>query len=314
MRIYSTTHKIFQTLSYPDVLDLMAYQQIVTLPLRYRLGSVVTHHGDFVDPEEADRIIAQQVQDQTDKDAQEAESLALARKLWSQEFPRASKGKGDAEESDDESKQGNSDGDEADKDEDQDEEDEVDEDEDEDAEDADADEDAEVEQASEDEDASDIAPSEISEDLQQAILNSTLDTQHNEPNAESLDDASTESEEPWRGTDDADAPAPTSDVESSDKELSNMEESDLYALGVEVGDKQPEVMMGHYIAIAREPDGTFSTINDSGVQSITRPQFLANPQWSNCQEFQVYILTYTRDDTLRNMPMAMTERWIKETT
>lgn len=194
-----------------------------------------------------------------DREAQKAESLALSRKLWSQELAKVRKGKGDAEKNEDGSEQENSDGDEADADEDQDED-----AEDEDA-DADVDEEAEVEQASEGEDASDVIPSEISEDLQQAILNSTLDTHHNEPDAESLDDTSTESEELCRGTDDADPPAPASDVESADEELSDMEESDLYALGAEVGDKQPKAMMGHYIASAREPDGTFSTINDSGV-------------------------------------------------
>ncbi|KAF1363943.1 hypothetical protein EJ07DRAFT_172862 [Lizonia empirigonia] len=70
-------------------------------------------------------------------------------------------------------------------------------------------------------------------------------------------------------------------------------------------------MRGHYIASVREPDGTFSSINDSSVASITHAEFLANPQQSQDQAFQVYVLTYIRDDSVRCMD-KLSKRWYRE--
>ncbi|KAF3053730.1 hypothetical protein E8E11_011816 [Didymella keratinophila] len=91
-----------------------------------------------------------------------------------------------------------------------------------------------------------------------------------------------------------------------------MDEDEFYALQVALGLKRRKVIFGHYIASVREPDNTFSCADDSVVNRITRQQFLTNPQVSNGQHFQVYLLTYVRDDAGRNMPAAIPEKWIKE--
>ncbi|KAH6642624.1 hypothetical protein C7974DRAFT_447262 [Boeremia exigua] len=67
------------------------------------------------------------------------------------------------------------------------------------------------------------------------------------------------------------------------------------------------VMRGHYIASVREIDGTLNNVNDGVVRPITQAEFLSNPHQSR---FQVYVLTYIRDDSVGNMPRS--KRWLKE--
>ncbi|KAJ4990588.1 hypothetical protein SVAN01_03819 [Stagonosporopsis vannaccii] len=70
------------------------------------------------------------------------------------------------------------------------------------------------------------------------------------------------------------------------------------------------VIHGHYIASVREPSGTFSMANDSYVRTITHDSFLTNPQRSGGEDFQIYVLTYIRDDSERLVPRG--RRWVKE--
>lgn len=70
-----------------------------------------------------------------------------------------------------------------------------------------------------------------------------------------------------------------------------------------------KMIVGHYIASVLEPDGTYSTVNDSGVRTITQRAFLSNPQRSAGQGFEVSVLTYVRDDSVRPQQSS---RWLKE--
>jgi hypothetical protein len=153
---------------------------------------------------------------------------------------------------------------------------------------------------------------------------------------ESEEGEESDQEELCRGTDDADpgssalsspgrsdlteppdgsiSPAPSSPALS---DLTGMSDTDLSALEKELY-PPPEplkVMVGHYISSMREhDDDAFSCINDSSVAAISRQGFLTNPQDSNGQKFEVYVLTYVRGDSVRQMPGPTSERWIKETT
>lgn len=68
-----------------------------------------------------------------------------------------------------------------------------------------------------------------------------------------------------------------------------------------------------YIASVREPSSNqFSCISDTLVTNILHREFLANPQIRNDQRFEVYDLTYIRDDSVRSMPTQKLKKWIKE--
>lgn len=183
LQIFHPQHKIFHHLTYPDLLDLTAHQQNRTLPLQYRLNSVIAHSGDYY----------------TEEDSEQEED--------------------------------------------------------------------------------------------------------------------SDEEELRRGTDDADSDSSAlSSPALSD--LTEMSDTDLAALEKELY-PPPEplkVMVGHYIASVREhDDNALSLINDSNVAAISHQESLTNPQDSNGQKFEVYVLTYVRDDSVRDMPEPIPERWIKET-
>ena len=76
--------KIFHTLQYPENLDLTTHQQNATLPLRYRLSSVVAHNGDFYDPDELDRKKLEELVASWDKQEKEQLSLKKAKELQAQ--------------------------------------------------------------------------------------------------------------------------------------------------------------------------------------------------------------------------------------
>lgn len=123
---------------------------------------------------------------------------------------------------------------------------------------------------------------------------------------EQLDaDIGSESQEE-NGDEDEDADEDNSQIGDEDEDTDQAEES------TQAQAKKPtKHMRGHYIASVREPDGTFSSINDSSMASIPHAEFLANPQQSQDQAFQVYVLTYIRDDSMRCMD-KLSKRWYRE--
>jgi hypothetical protein len=157
----------------------------------------------------------------------------------------------------------------------------------------------ESEEATEEEEESDTDESGTDEDADEG----------DDTSAEHLEDTDSDLENLFRGTDDADSPAPTSPASS---DLTELSDSDMKALERELH-PPPKVMVGHYIASVRESNANaFSCINDSSVANISHQEFLTNPQDSNDQQFEVYVLTYLRDDSVRNMPAPIPERWSKE--
>ena len=136
-----------------------------------------------------------------------------------------------------------------------------------------------------------------SEEEHQSSKGTEASSEHDATDTKSTEQESTESDELDRAMDSADPSDPTADNEPQ----------------AQMPPGAPKkVMLGHYIASVREPDGKFSTINDSGMQSISHNEFLSNPQRSEDREFQVYILTYIRDDSVRRVPCG-SRRWFRET-
>lgn len=285
LQILGFEHKIYHTLSYPDNLDLTALQQIPRLPLRYQLSSVVSHYGHYVDTAEANsqasELLAKTLQEDADGEgAREGETdEEIAKRLQAEIYAAAAVEKEeDIKEDDVETAEKHE-------------------------------EEERQENNSEDEDQDENDDEGQTEEPEEEGGNSEgvscssreIDecSEHDATDAESAEDVVYESDELCRIMDDTDTPVPSADTRSTKEKATPGPES---------------VMIGHYIASVREPDGTFSTIDDSSVQPSSREKFLSNPLRSEGREFQAYILTYIRDDSERQMEWLRSTRWRKEVT
>jgi len=84
-----------------------------------------------------------------------------------------------------------------------------------------------------------------------------------------------------------------------------------YRLTGVVSHTGPRTDFGHYIASVRgRVPGVFPCISDEELEDFDLQEFLTNPQNPVTRGmqanggFQVYMLCYERDDTIRNMPVA----------
>lgn len=87
-----------------------------------------------------------------------------------------------------------------------------------------------------------------------------------------------------------------------------------YALSSVIAHSGPGGNRGHYIASVRQRSGGYMCVSDSAREAFNLAQFLQSPQRPTSSAirhpngFQVYMLSYVRDDGVRQMPATPVDR------